>query len=218
MEHYKGITKLISEGAVQVGCQLNQEVLSKFEIYFKELRLWNEKVNLTGLSAERDIAVTLFIDSLACGLALSPGKNESIVDIGSGAGFPGIPLKIAYPQLNVTLIEPRLKKTAFLRHIIGTLGLGQVEVLPRRIDDLAKDSLFEFRYDRIVTKALRAEYILPFAGSLLRDLGKVVLCRSEPFNFSSQEFGMRLVKEISYELPYGFGKRNLSILEPIRIF
>ena len=81
-----------------IGCPLEIEQIENLYIYFKELSSWNEKVNLTGLTEESDIVVTLFIDSLACGLALSPEKNESVIDIGTGAGFPGIPLKIAYPE------------------------------------------------------------------------------------------------------------------------
>ena len=79
------------------------------------------------------MVIELFVDSLACGLALSHEKNESIIDIGSGAGFPGIPLKIAYPDLEVTLLEPRLKKTAFLHHIIGTLNLKNIQVISRSV-------------------------------------------------------------------------------------
>ena len=200
---------------MRIGSSINEQVLSKFEQYIKELCIWSKRINLTGLKREADIAITLFVDSLACGLSLSPEKNETVLDVGSGAGFPGIPLKIAFPGLEVTLVEPHLKKVAFLHHIIGTLDVGSVEVIPRRVEDIARDKSFTLKFDRLVTKALKPESILPFGSSLLRSQGKVVLFRSQPLNIPVHEFGMRLIREVPYELPNGFGKRILSLLEQL---
>ena len=110
VEHGNNLEKELYEGGKVVGCPLDFKSIEIFLSYLKELSNWNERINLTGLNKEIDMIIELFVDSLACGLALNPGKNESILDIGSGAGFPGIPLKIAYPDLEVALVEPRLKK------------------------------------------------------------------------------------------------------------
>ena len=94
VEHVVSLEELLYEGGKAVFCPLPRKSIKSFLSYLKELSDWNARVNLTGLKTVFDIVNELFVDSLACGLALSHKKNESIIDIGSGAGFPGIPLKI----------------------------------------------------------------------------------------------------------------------------
>ena len=216
VEHDREIKELLSRGANAVGCPLLTEQIEKLFIYFKELCSWNNRVNLTGLKKETDILVTLFIDSLACGLALNIEKNEKIIDIGSGAGFPGIPLKIAYPKLKIDLVEPRLKKTAFLHHIIGVLGLKHIKSLSRSVQDLAYDPSFTTVYDKVVSRAIKTESIFPVSCALINSSGKAVLCRSKKLGSNGFGFGMSLVEEIDYELPHGYGARVLSILKPLK--
>ena len=209
------LEKEIFDGGKAVFCPLNSESIKSFLSYLTELSNWNERVNLTGLKKEIEIIIELFVDSLACGLALNPEKNESIVDIGSGAGVPGIPLKIAYPDLEVTLLEPKLKKTAFLHHIIGTLNLKNIHVISRTVQDLFHDHSFNLAYDKVIARAIKPESIFPEARSLLRGSGKVVLCRSKTLSSCHENWGMRVEQEIDYELPRGYGKRVLSILKPL---
>ena len=215
VEHDREIKEFLSQGAKAVGCSLLTEHIDKLFLYFKELCSWNQRVNLTGLKKETDIVVTLFIDSLACVLALNIEKNEKIIDIGSGAGFPGIPLKIAYPKLKVDLVEPRLKKTAFLHHIIGILGLENIKVISRSAQDLSHDPSFHMAYDKVVSRAIKAELIFPESCTLLNSSGRVVLCRSKVLGSTGIDYGMSLIEEIEYELPHGYGSRVLSILKPI---
>ena len=172
-------------------------------------------MNLTGLKNETDIVVTLFIDSLACGLALNSEKNEKIIDIGSGAGFPGIPLKIAYPELKIDLVEPRLKKTAFLHHVIGVLGLENIKAISRSAQDLSHDPSFNLAYDKVVSRAIKAESIFPVSCTFMNRAGRAILCRSKRLGSTGLGFGMSLVDEIDYELPHGYGSRVLSILQPM---
>ena len=218
VEHDREIKELLSRGAKAVGCPLLTEQIEKLFIYFNELCSWNKRVNLTGLKKETDIVVTLFIDSLACGLALNIEKNEKIIDIGSGAGFPGIPLKIAYPKLKIDLVEPRLKKTAFLHHIIGVLGLENIKALSRSAQDLSHDPSFTRVYDKVVSRAIKAESIFPVSCALLNSSGKAVLCRSKRLGSTGPGpgLGMSLVEEIDYELPHGYGSRVLSVLTPLK--
>lgn len=215
VEHDIEIKEFLSRGAKAVGCPLLTEQIEKLFIYFKELCSWNNRVNLTGLKKETDIVVTLFIDSLACGLALNIEKNEKIIDIGSGAGFPGIPLKIAYPKLKIDLVEPRLKKTAFLHHIIGVLGLEHIKAFSRSAQDLSHDPSFTMAYDTVVSRAIKAESIFPVSCTFMNSSGKAVLCRSKGLGSTGLGFGMSLVKEIDYELPHGYGSRVLSVLKPM---
>ncbi|UCE63371.1 MAG: 16S rRNA (guanine(527)-N(7))-methyltransferase RsmG [Nitrospirota bacterium] len=215
MEHGVSLEALIFEGGKAVSCPLSSESINTFLVFLRELTEWNERVNLTGLKNEFDMVVELFVDSLACGLALSPEKKGSIIDIGSGAGFPGIPLKIAYPELEITLLEPRLKKTAFMHHIIGTLNLKNIHVISRSVQDLYQDGSFNIMYDKAIARAVRPDSIFPEARSLLRDSGRAVLCRSKRLGSCEEAWGMKVEREIDYELPNEYGKRVLSILRPL---
>jgi len=216
VEHGVRLEKLLYEGGKAVSCPLTSKSIKIFLCYLKELSNWNERVNLTGLKKEFDIVIELFVDSLACGLVLSHEKNESIIDIGSGAGFPGIPLKIAYPELEITLLEPRLKKTAFLHHIIGTLNLQNIHVISRSVQDLYQDRSFNLVYDKVIARAIKPDSIFPEARSLLTGSGRAVLCRSKRLGSCEENWGMRIEKEIDYGLPKGYGKRVLSILNPLK--
>lgn len=216
VEHTVSLERLLSDSAKAISCQLSDNSLKKFSRYLRELSIWNERVNLTGLTQEVDIVIELFVDSLACGRTLDLEKTESIIDIGSGAGIPGIPLKIAYPSIELTLLEPRLKKTAFLHHLIGTLNLENVQVISRSAQDLVHDRSFNLFYDKVLARAIKPESIFPPVRSLISESGRAVLCRAKPLISCKKDWGMRIVDEVHYELPHGYGKRVLSILEPLR--
>ncbi len=125
------------EGSSILGVKLNQKQVSTCSIYFQELLRWNEKVNLTTIVKEQDVAIKHFIDSFACAKALM-GNGGTLLDVGSGAGFPGVPMKILKPELSVTLLDPNEKKIAFLRHLIGTLNLKNIVATAKTLADFAK--------------------------------------------------------------------------------
>ncbi len=118
---------LLQEGAATLGVALPQEVLPQFKTYLQELQTWNARVNLTGLKSAQDIVIKGFLDSLA----LLPFLEEvnSLVDLGSGAGFPGLALKLIRPELELTLVESRGKKAAFLDYLVALWSLPRVEVV-----------------------------------------------------------------------------------------
>lgn len=118
---------LFQEGAAILEVELSQEALPQFRFYLQELQTWNSRVNLTGLKSERDIIIKGFLDSLAVLPFLQ--KVRSLVDIGSGAGFPGLVLKLARPELALTLVESRGKKAAFLEYMVSIWPLSGVEVV-----------------------------------------------------------------------------------------
>ena len=107
---------LLREGIAALGLELAPAVLGHFKTYLDELKLWNAKINLTGLKTDRDIIIKHFLDSLAVLPFL--GDPASLVDLGSGAGFPGLVLKLARPQMTLTLVEARQKKAAFLEYVL----------------------------------------------------------------------------------------------------
>ena len=140
-----------------------------FRLYFQELVEWNRSVNLTAIVGPGEVASKHFLDSLSVARVTPDGTLAvgALADVGSGAGFPGLPLKIAWPGLHVTLIESVGKKAAFLRHIVETLGLDGVEVENGRAETLAHEPRLRERFDVVTARAVAhmaalAELTLPF--------------------------------------------------------
>jgi len=159
------------EGAGKLGIEFNARQVKQFELYYQELIEWNRKFNLTAITDYSGVQVKHFLDSLTITLALPKEELErpdfKIIDIGTGAGFPGVPLKILFPQLRLVLIEPTAKKTAFLRHIIQRLELDNIEVLNNRAEELAHWPLHREKFALVVSRAVAplptlVELTLPF--------------------------------------------------------
>ena len=141
-----------------------------FEIYLKELLLWNTRFNLTAITDPEEIRIKHFEDSLSL-LQTIQLTNQSLIDIGAGAGFPGIPLKIVCPDIKLTLVEATRKKVEFLQHIVSLLGLKDVDVIWGRAEDIAKEKKgsFDIAVARAVAKLnILSGWCLPFvkAGGL----------------------------------------------------
>lgn len=217
VEQSRRFVEFLMGGLAQLGFSITCTQVSDFVFYYNELIAWNKKINLTTITQEKEIAVKHFLDSLAYSKVLPPfpNDNESLLDVGSGAGFPGLPLKICHPDLDLTLLEPSMKKTAFLRHLIGKLGLKKTVVLSKRLQDLSTEPAHLGRYRYIVTRALGIEEILPFARPLLAEKGFIVLGRSKPLEDRMNSYGLGVLREVSFSLPYGCGKRVLTVVEPI---
>lgn len=153
-----------------------KEILSKngiegkisedFENYYKLLVEWNEKMNLTAITEEDDVAVKHFLDSLNASKGILKG-NEKIIDVGTGAGFPGLPIKIANPDIRVTLADSLNKRIGFLNEVINTLGLKNAVAVHARAEDLAREEEHREAYDICVSRAVAnlatlCELCLPF--------------------------------------------------------
>lgn len=163
--------KRLIEGAGKLGIELNARQVKQFELYYQELIEWNKKINLTAITDYYSVQVKHFLDSLTITLALSAKELEksdfNIIDIGTGAGFPGVPLKILLPQPRLILIEPTIKKTAFLHHIIRKLDLQNVEVLNSRAEEAAHLPLYREQFALALSRAVAllpalVELTLPF--------------------------------------------------------
>jgi 16S rRNA (guanine527-N7)-methyltransferase len=160
---------ILDEGAQELGIRLTPLQLDQFEIYFKELADWNQRINLTSVVAYEEVQVKHFLDSLTVALAVPSGLDrlESVIDVGAGPGFPGLPLKLAFPGLRLALVESVGKKGEFLRHLVSILELSGIEVHTGRAERLAHEPELREAFDMVVTRALAklsvlAEYTLPF--------------------------------------------------------
>jgi len=163
--------KKLIKGAGKLGIEFNARQVKQFELYYQELIEWNKKINLTAITDYSSVQVKHFLDSLTITLVLPEEKVErpdfNIIDIGTGAGFPGVPLKILFPQPRLVLIEPTTKKTAFLHHIIHRLELENVEVLNTRAEEAAHLPLYREQFALVLSRAVAllptlVELTLPF--------------------------------------------------------
>jgi 16S rRNA (guanine527-N7)-methyltransferase len=159
------LVDLLAPISARWGIRLDEQALQRFARYADELVRWNERVNLTRITSPRDIVVRHFLDSLACAQGF-PAPPSSLIDVGTGAGFPGLPLKIIWPDARVVLSDSIGKKTAFLRHIVTALELDNVEVVTARAEELGRDPAHREQYEGVVARAVAdlavlAEYCLP---------------------------------------------------------
>ncbi|GGH29893.1 16S rRNA (guanine(527)-N(7))-methyltransferase RsmG [Paenibacillus segetis] len=146
---------------------LNEEQLNQFEIYFQELVSWNEKMNLTGITEREQVYIKHFYDSVTLSFYLNISDISNLADIGSGAGFPGIPLKICFPHLKLTIVDSLNKRIQFLQNVVDKLGLQNVELIHGRAEDIARKDHLRDAFDLVTARAVARmavlnEFCLPF--------------------------------------------------------
>lgn len=146
---------------------VTDEMCSQFETYYKLLAEWNKVMNLTGITEKSEVYEKHFLDSLAIAKVTDLKQAESLIDVGTGAGFPGIPLKIVFPHLKVTLLDSLNKRVKFLNAVIEALHLENVETLHGRAEDYARKPEYREQYDFCVSRAVAnlatlSEYCLPY--------------------------------------------------------
>ena len=156
------------------GIKLTVAQIQSFENYALELAAWNQYTNLTSILDPQRIQTKHFLDSLSCLLAIhghhNPKRKMRVVDVGSGAGFPGLPLAIMHPEIELTLLEATEKKCAFLRHMVSEIGLPTTRVLHSRAENIGHDPEHRGYYDWAIARAVARlpvllEYLLPITRS-----------------------------------------------------
>src|SRR4030042_3335852 len=138
----------------QLGLHLTRAQLSALSLYERELVDWNTRFNLTAIRDPQEIHIKHFLDSLTCLMALRESPVDRLIDVGTGAGFPGIPLKIIYPKMQLTLVESVGKKAEFCRHVVKMLDLPGVEVVQERAEVLGQNPSYRAQYDWAVGGAV----------------------------------------------------------------
>jgi len=207
-----------------LGLQLSREQIAAFKLLEEELLEWNSRFNLTAIRDKEGIETKHFLDSLTCLMALdSNAAPRSLIDIGTGAGFPGIPLKLMLPNMRLTLVESIQKKAGFCTHIVEKLGLRQVQVLLERAEDVGQDPNHRESYDLATARAVAAmptlvEYLLP----LVRIGGLVIMQKGESAQLEAlksekiiQRLGGKIRVILPVELPGVADERYLVVLEKV---
>ncbi len=154
-------------GASKLGFSLNPGQLEQFDSYYRELIDWNQRINLTSITDFKEVQLRHFLDSLTVTLAVKRLSDARLIDVGTGAGLPGLPLKILFPGMRLVLLEATAKKAAFLIHVIERLGLDDVEVVVGRAEEVAHQSQHREKFDMVLSRAVAqlatlVELTLPF--------------------------------------------------------
>lgn len=193
-----------------LGIHLSAEQLEAFEIYERELVEWNARFNLTSIVDPQQIRIRHFLDSLSCWLAMSSSPIGRVIDLGAGAGFPGLPLKVLQPQIELTLVEATAKKAGFLEHIVQVLRLERVTVLARRAEEVGQLPDHREAYDWAVARALApmpvlAEYMLPvvkLGGRMLAQKGKDAKLETQQAATAFQALGGEVGEILPVPIPH----------------
>jgi 16S rRNA (guanine527-N7)-methyltransferase len=209
---------LLITGAKELGVELSAGQIDSIFLYLDELKKWNRKINLTAIRDDRDVVIKHVLDSLSYIKGLPSPSGQRLLDMGSGAGFPAIPIKLVLPELSVTMVEAVKKKGSFLRHMIRTLKLSEIDVQDRRTEELP-DS-FKMSYDIVTARAFADMAVAVKTGlPFLKAGGVMVLSRGPEEAIDEQElagFGIELKNKIELTLPLSDYRRAIWIWKRIQ--
>jgi 16S rRNA (guanine527-N7)-methyltransferase len=215
--------ELAQHAQLQLGLHLTRSQLSALSLYERELVDWNTRFNLTAIRDPQEIHIKHFLDSLTCLMAIRESPIEQLVDIGTGAGFPGIPIRIIYPKMRLTLVESVGKKAEFCRHVVNILELQGVEVVQERAETLGQNPAYRERFDWAVARAVAilpvlAEYLLPLVrvgGSMLAMKGENGPAEAHSAERAMRVLGGHLRQLIPVTLPGVAEERYLVVIDKV---
>ena len=207
-----------------LGITLTEKQIEQFLIYYEMLVEWNEFMNLTAITEYDEVMKKHFIDSISLIKAYDVTKSASVIDVGTGAGFPGLALKIAYPNLQVTLLDSLNKRIQFLNEVITKLGLEGVETIHGRAEDFAKPGKLREKYDLCVSRAVAnlstlSEYCLPFVkvgGHFISYKSEKITEEMSAAGNAIKLLGGKVVNQVEFQLPDSDIYRNLFVIEKIK--
>ncbi|MCQ9288129.1 16S rRNA (guanine(527)-N(7))-methyltransferase RsmG [Staphylococcus gallinarum] len=202
------------------GIELSEQQQQQFQTYYQMLVEWNEKMNLTSITEEHEVYLKHFYDSIAPSFYADFSQSMSLCDVGAGAGFPSIPLKIIFPNLKVTIVDSLNKRIQFLNQLADALGLQDVSFVHDRAETFGK-GVYRESYDIVTARAVaRLSVLSELCIPLVKKGGQFIALKSakgdeelEEAAFGIGVFGGKVIDTISYELPEDAGDRQMMIIE-----
>jgi 16S rRNA (guanine527-N7)-methyltransferase len=213
------LLKILQDAAAAIHVALDERALDLFNRYYLELILWNEKMNLISVHRPEEVLIKHFIDSLTP-LPYIARPEGSLLDIGAGGGFPGIPLKIALPALHVFLLEASRKKSSFLRHLIRQLPLAQTAVIHARAELAMTNDAYRHTFDTVISRAAFQLPELFTMGRFFLSPGGFLIAMKGPFSKEEtgifHDFDLRCIACHDISLPFDGGRRKIMIFQTDR--
>ncbi|KPB04471.1 16S rRNA (guanine(527)-N(7))-methyltransferase RsmG [Bacillus sp. CHD6a] len=206
------------------GISLSPQQLSQFDTYYKLLVEWNEKMNLTAITDEEEVYLKHFYDSITASFYVDLNKELSLCDVGAGAGFPSIPLKICFPNIKVTIVDSLNKRITFLQNLASELGLKNVHFVHDRAETFGKNADYREKFDLVTARAVaRLSVLSELCLPLVKEGGMFVPMKAaaaseelEKGKKALQILGGKLEKVHSFSLPLEESERNILIINKIK--
>ncbi|MCR8745893.1 16S rRNA (guanine(527)-N(7))-methyltransferase RsmG [Romboutsia lituseburensis] len=215
---------LLKKGLEDLGIKANDRILDNFNIYREILVDWNQKMNLTGIEDEKEVFIKHFLDSVSSVENGYIKDGISLIDVGTGAGFPGLPLKICLENINLTLLDSLNKRINFLQEVSNNLGLENVEFIHGRAEDFGKSEEYREQYDVATARAVAGlpilmEFCVPFVkvgGYFVCLKGPNANLELEESKAAMEVLGLEFVEKINIELPETDLKHNILVFKKVK--
>ena len=215
----------LTDGCEKIGVVLSDEQLNQFIKYYELLVEWNSFMNLTAITEFDEVVTKHFVDSISLIKAVDLNKPISVIDVGTGAGFPGIPLKIAFPELKITLLDSLNKRIKFLNEVIEQLDLKEIEAIHGRAEDAAKSANLRENFDLCVSRAVAnlatlSEYCLPFVkvgGMFVSYKSEKITEEMKTAKKAISILGGEYSNQVEFTLPDSDIYRNLFMIEKKKV-
>lgn len=212
------------EALSQKSLSVSEEQLNQFEKYYQLLVEWNEKMNLTAITEKEAVYLKHFYDSLTLGFYVDFNSGESLCDVGSGAGFPSIPLKIMFPELKIAIVDSLKKRLVFLQAVIDELNLKDVSLHHARAEDFGQDKAHRGQYDYVTARAVaRLSVLSELCLPLVKDQGKFLAMKAsgaedelEIGKKAITTLGGKVSGDIRFDLGEDAGERHIIVIDKVK--